>query len=205
MAKNVELLLLHSVENLGIVGDIVKVKAGYARNYLVPHGYAEPPTPTKIGALIAIERSTKMGALSETGVSLDAVVSRELLETIFWPGTALHDLGVIVNQGRIVAAGCQFPLAESGDVDQSLGSRHRAALGVSQETDAVVVIVSEESGVISVAIHGQLQRPLTRETLREILVKELTVAPTKTGGANREARPPSSATSESRHGAGQAA
>lgn len=127
----------------------------------------------KIGALMAIERSTQMGAVAETGVRLDATVSAELLETIFWPGTALHDMGVIVQQERIVAAGCQFPLAESGDLDRSLGSRHRAALGMSQEVDAVVIVVSEETGTISVAIHGRLRRSLTVEALRTTLVKEL--------------------------------
>ncbi len=129
---------------------------------------------TKTGALIAIERTTQMGGVSETGVSLDAVVSTELIETIFWPGSALHDLGMIINQNRIVAAGCQFPLAESGDVDRSLGSRHRAALGMSYETDAVVIVVSEETGTISMAIRGQLHRALTVQNLRESLVKELT-------------------------------
>lgn len=140
---------------------------------------AERLSRKKIGALIAIERSTELGAITETGVQIDAVVSAELLETIFWPGTALHDLGVIIRQGRIVAAGCQFPLAESGDVDRSLGSRHRAAIGMSQEVDAVVVIVSEETGTISTAIHGRLRRALAIDALRESLQKELS-APAST-------------------------
>ncbi|MGD2109417.1 MAG: diadenylate cyclase CdaA [Phycisphaerae bacterium] len=126
----------------------------------------------KVGALIAIERSTELGAVTETGVRLDAIVTAELLETIFWPGTVLHDLGVIINQGRVVAAGCQFPLAESGDVDRSLGSRHRAALGMSQEVDAVVIVVSEETGTISVATQGRLRRALSADSLREVLLKE---------------------------------
>ena len=120
----------------------------------------------KIGTLIAIERSTEMGAVTGTGVRLDAVVSAELLETIFWPGTALHDLGAVVHQGRIVAAGCQFPLAESGDVDRSLGSRHRAALGLSEESDAVVVVVSEETQAISLAVEGKMERNITPQDLR---------------------------------------
>ena len=127
----------------------------------------------KVGALIAIERSTELGAWSESGVRLDAVVSAELLETIFRPDTPLHDLGVIINQGRVVAAGCQFPLAESGDVDRSLGSRHRAAIGMSQEVDAVVLVVSEETGLISLAIRGELRRGLTENALRETLTQEL--------------------------------
>lgn len=127
----------------------------------------------KIGALIAIERSAEAGAIVESGVPLDAVVSAELLETIFWPGSALHDLGVMISQGRVRAAGCQFPLAESADVDRSLGSRHRAAIGMSQEADAVVIVVSEETGTISIAIHGRLQRGFTPAALRDMLNKEL--------------------------------
>ena len=153
----------------------------------------------KVGALIAIERSTELGAWSETGVRLDAMVSAELLETVFWPGTPLHDLGVIVDQGRLVAAGCQFPLAESGDVDRSLGSRHRAAIGMSQEVDAVVLVVSEETGTISVAIRGELRRALTPEALREILVKELIVKPT-----TRKKKHPAAQSARARQPAGDA-
>jgi diadenylate cyclase len=131
----------------------------------------------KIGALIAIERGPGLGAVTEHGVLLDAAVTAELLETIFWPGTALHDLGVIIHQGRIVAAGCQFPLAESGELDRSLGSRHRAAVGMSHECDAIVIVVSEETGTISVALQGRLRRALNGETLRETLIRELTTEP----------------------------
>ncbi len=127
----------------------------------------------KIGALIALERSAESSAIVESGVPLDAAVTAELLETIFWPGSALHDLGVLISRGRIRAAGCQFPLIESADVDRSLGSRHRAAIGMSQEADAVVVVVSEETGTVSVATHGRLQRGLTAESLQEILMREL--------------------------------
>ncbi|MCH9033544.1 MAG: TIGR00159 family protein [Planctomycetes bacterium] len=134
---------------------------------------AERLSKKKIGALMAVERTGEVGALTEAGVRLDAVVTAELLETIFWPGTPLHDLGVVIHSGRIIAAGCQFPLAESGEVDRSLGSRHRAALGLSQEVDAVVIVVSEETGTISVAAHGRLRRGLNAESLREVLIKEL--------------------------------
>ena len=131
----------------------------------------------KIGALIAMDRSGEVGALTESGVHLDAVVSTELLETIFWPGTTLHDLGVVIHRGRIVAAGCQFPLAESEEVDRALGSRHRAAIGMSQEAGALVIVVSEETGTISVAIRGRLRRALTTETLRDTLINELATKP----------------------------
>ena len=138
----------------------------------------------KIGALIAIERTAEVGAVTETGVRLDAVVSAELIETIFWPATPLHDLGVVIHQETILAAGCQFPLAESGDLDRSLGSRHRAALGMSQEADAVVVVVSEETGAISVAIDGRLLRAVSVATLRSILAGELTTERSPAGAAN---------------------
>ncbi len=123
----------------------------------------------KIGALIAIEREVGVGAITEAGVRLDARISTALLETIFWPGSALHDLGVVIRHSRIVAAACQFPIAESGELALSLGSRHRAALGMSHECDALIIVVSEETGTISVAEAGRLQRGLTAEGLRELL------------------------------------
>lgn len=159
----------------------------------------------KIGALIAIQRGTEMGALIETGVPLDAIVTAELIESVFWPGTPLHDLGVIVHQDRIIAAGCQFPLAESGDVDRSLGSRHRAALGMSQEVDAVVIVVSEETGTVSVALNGRLRRALTPEALRATLVKELLPKPSGAESTKRSANKPAQATEVAKDGTGQTA
>jgi diadenylate cyclase len=159
----------------------------------------------KIGALIAIQRGTEVGALIETGVRLDALVTTELIETIFWPGTPLHDLGVVLHQDRIIAAGCQFPLAESGDVDRSLGSRHRAALGLSQEADAVVIVVSEETGTVSLAIGGRLRRALTPEALRATLIKELSPKPPETGGKKAAARVPTPPAEAAKDGTGQAA
>jgi len=127
----------------------------------------------RIGVLLAIERSTELGAVVETGVELDAKISSELLQTIFWPGSALHDLGVIIRRNRIVAAGCQFPLSESQAVDRSLGSRHRAAVGVSEEADALVVVVSEETGTVSIVNHGHMTRDYTPDELRAVLIRML--------------------------------
>jgi|GEM_PF-126872 len=132
----------------------------------------------KIGALIAIERTTQAGAIAESGVAIDALVTSELLETIFWPGSALHDLGVLIREGRIHAAGCQFPLTESAEVDHSLGSRHRAAIGMSHETDAIVIVVSEETGQISLAVGGRLIRSLSSAGLRDELRSQLRIART---------------------------
>ncbi len=123
----------------------------------------------KIGAVIAIERSVGLGALMETGTPIDAKVTTSLLNSIFYPGSALHDMGVVLSGGRLMAAGCQLPLAESEDVDPSLGSRHRAALGLAQESDAVVLVVSEETGRVSLACEGQLYIGLELENLSEML------------------------------------
>jgi diadenylate cyclase len=124
----------------------------------------------KIGAVMAIERDTGLGGIAESGTRINADLSAELLETIFFPNTALHDLGVIISQGRVMWAGVQFPMAESGDLaEKELGARHRAAVGMSQETDAVVVVVSEETGDVSVAERGRLIRKLTADALRDLL------------------------------------
>ena len=159
----------------------------------------------KIGAVMVIQQRAETGHIAESGVPLDAVVTAELLETIFWPGTALHDLGVIIERARIVAAGCQFPLAESGDVDRSLGSRHRAALGMSQEADGVVIVISEETGTISVAIRGRLRRAVTPEALRDTLIRELTSEPHKTKDVRANVTPRTSAEQIRHDGTGQAA
>jgi len=132
----------------------------------------------KIGALVAIEREVALGAIAENGVRLNAELSATLLDTIFWPNSPLHDLGVIVSGGRIMYAGVQFPLAEPGDIERKLGSRHRAAVGMSQESDAVVLVVSEETGDVSVAESGKLIRKLTPDALRDLLLELL-------GGSNR--------------------
>lgn len=123
----------------------------------------------KIGAVIAIERDIGLGGIAESGTRLNAELTADLLNTIFWPNSPLHDLGVVVSSGRIMFAGVQFPMAESGDLEKELGARHRAAVGMSQESDAVVLVVSEETGDISIAERGQLIRKLTPETLRGLL------------------------------------
>ncbi len=123
----------------------------------------------KIGAIIAFGRSTELGALIEAGCKLDADVSKELLTTIFWPGTTLHDMGVIISSGRLAAAAVPFPMTDSEGLDASLGTRHRAGIGLTQESDAIVVVVSEETGIISVIEDGRLERGFTEDSLRERL------------------------------------
>jgi len=127
----------------------------------------------KIGALIAIERQVGLRGIIELGTRIDAEVTKQLLDTIFWPGSALHDMGVVIRGDRIVAAGVQFPLADGENLPQELGSRHRAAIGLSQEADSLILIVSEETGTISLAERGELKRGLSADDLRPILSKGL--------------------------------
>lgn len=128
----------------------------------------------RFGALIAIQRDVGLANWAEHGTALNAEVSANLLKTIFYPNSALHDLGVIIRGNRILAAGCQFPVAESGELDASLGSRHRAAVGLSNESDALVLVVSEETGTISLADRGRLTRFLSLSDLEEELEARLT-------------------------------
>jgi len=124
----------------------------------------------KIGAVIAIERDTPIVPNDdENGTQVDAKLTADLLNTIFWPNSPLHDLGVIVSGGRVAFAGVQFPMAESGGLVRELGARHRAAVGMSQDSDAVVLVVSEETGDVSIAERGQLIRKLTPDGLRGLL------------------------------------
>ena len=133
----------------------------------------------KTGALIAFEREVGLSDLITTGTRLNAVVSAELLHTIFWSGSPLHDMGLIIRRDKLAAAGVQFPLAEHGEYDRLLGSRHRAAIGLSKETDAVIVVISEETGQIGLAVDGKLTRFLTLEQLRRQLFELLIPIPTK--------------------------
>lgn len=123
----------------------------------------------KIGALIALEQAIGLRAFQETGTPVDSAVSLELLVSIFYPYTPLHDGGVIVSGNRIAAAGCLFPLSTREGLSKTLGTRHRAAIGLTDETDAVVLVVSEETGSISVCRHGRLTQDLTEEQLKQCL------------------------------------
>lgn len=155
-----------------VVDEIVRAVAYLSRN--------------KIGAIMAIERDVPLGGIVESGTTINAEVTAELLQSIFWPGSALHDMGVVVRNDRIAGAGVQFPLAEGDDISQELGSRHRAAMGLSQECDALVIVVSEETGTISLAERGQLIRKLSPEGLASMLRRELLQTVAK---QEREAEP----------------
>lgn len=123
----------------------------------------------RIGALIAIEQSIQLQESAESGIPVDCIATPEMLETIFFPNNAVHDGGVIIKGDRIAYAACIFPLTRRQDLNKSLGTRHRAAIGLSEETDAVVAVVSEETGTVSYAYKGELVRGVTVEELRAFL------------------------------------
>jgi len=135
----------------------------------------------RIGALLALEQTIQLQEAVESGIVVDCEATPEMLETIFFPNNAIHDGGVIIKGDRIMQAACIFPLTQRQDLNKSLGTRHRAALGLSEETDAAVVVVSEETGTISYAHKGQLVRGVTLEELRAFLTSVL-VRPARTRG-----------------------
>jgi len=125
------------------------------------------------GALIVFERTSKLDGITNTGTVINADVSSELLRNIFYPKAPLHDGAVIIRDSRVLAAGCMLPMSGNVNISKDLGMRHRAGIGVSEHTDAVAVIVSEETGAISVAVGGMIKMRLTSETLEKLLKNEL--------------------------------
>ena len=138
---------------------------------------AERLSEVKIGGLIALERSIHLADAVESGVVVDCEATPEMLETIFFPNNAIHDGGVIIRGDRIAKAACIFPLTRRQDLNPSLGTRHRAAIGLAEETDAVVIVVSEETGAISYAYKGLLTRGVSLEELRAFLTSVLVSTP----------------------------
>jgi len=126
---------------------------------------------TKTGALIIIEQKTGLGEVISTGTKLDAAVSAALLENIFVINTPLHDGATVIRNDRIVAAGCFLPLTSSNELSKELGTRHRAAIGISENSDAMTIVVSEETGVISLAVNGRLTRNYDKDKLKDILMR----------------------------------
>jgi len=144
-------------ESKGVVPEIIKAVASMSEK--------------RIGALIVLEKDMGLKNYAETGTEVDATVSAELLGTIFTPPSPLHDGAVIIQNDRVVAAGCILPLTQDPRVASALGTRHRAALGLSEETDAIVIVVSEETGTIAYAEGGKLHRKIDINTLRGDLLK----------------------------------
>ena len=127
----------------------------------------------KVGALIVIERTTPLDDISDTGDAIDANINQRLIENIFFKNSPLHDGAMIISRQRIKSAGCILPVSHSLDIPKELGLRHRAAMGMSQASDAIVIVVSEETGGITVAIKGQFQLRLSAEKLESVLTEEL--------------------------------
>ncbi len=135
---------------------------------------------TKTGALIVIERDIKLKEIISTGVTINGEISPQLLVNIFTPKTPLHDGAVIISDNKISAAACVLPLASDGDIAKELGTRHRAAIGMSKESDAIIVVVSEETGKISIAKEGTLIADLKEEALKKILISNIITKRLKT-------------------------
>jgi diadenylate cyclase len=154
-----------SAEELKSLEEIIKVAVTLANR--------------KIGALIVIERETNLKDFVELGIPLDAKVSKEILMSVFHPTSPIHDGAVVIRGNRIVAAGCFLPIALAPDISKTLGTRHRAALGLTEETDAVVVVVSEETGNISMSVDGKLETNLDMGTLRDKLTEIFTAKKVK--------------------------
>ena len=146
---------LSPVESSKFIEEIVKASVSMANK--------------RIGALIVLERETDLTTIVEMGTNLDAKVSKELLTSVFLPYSPIHDGATIIRNGRIVSAGCFLPLTLSKTISKSLGTRHRAAVGLTEETDAVVVVVSEETGEISVVINGTIDASLDAPRLRKVI------------------------------------
>lgn len=126
---------------------------------------------SKTGALLVIERLTGLGETINTGVKLDAIVSSALLGNIFIVNTPLHDGATIIRNDRIISSGCFLPLTSNNDLNKSLGTRHRAAIGLSENSDAIIIVVSEETGTISLAVNGNLTRNYDKDKLKDILMR----------------------------------
>jgi diadenylate cyclase len=154
--------VLSPIESSKFIEEIVKASVSMANK--------------RIGALIVLERETDLTTIVEMGTNLDAKVSKEILTSIFLPYSPIHDGATIIRNGRIVAAGCFLPLTLSSNIAKTLGTRHRAAVGLTEETDAVVVVVSEETGEISVVMNGaidaSLDAPRLRKVISELFVKQ---------------------------------
>ena len=157
MGQNPLTQRLISIEESKNIEEIVKASVSLANK--------------KIGAIMVIERNTELRDLVEMGTLLDARITKELITSIFLPYSPIHDGAIIINSDRIVAGGCFLPLTLSENISKSLGTRHRAAIGVTEETDAVAIVVSEETGTISISIGGNMTRELDAAALRRILTR----------------------------------
>ena len=171
--------LRSALEKVGGIGDNFRMRLDNDEISVIRNAIgeisvaAEELSKTKTGALIVLERNTKLGDVIRTGTTIDAVTTSFLLGNIFFHNAPMHDGAVIIRKGRVHAAGCFLPLSSNNNIVKELGTRHRAAIGMSENSDALVLVVSEETGGISVARNGDLKRNITRVQLEDLLVSEL--------------------------------
>ena len=157
--------LLAGLGNLTFFGSLLEQR----ENIEVVIQAVDRLSDSKIGALIAIEQSTHLQDVVESGIPIDCEATPEMIETIFFPNNAIHDGGIIIKEDRILSAACIFPLTRRQDISKTIGTRHRAAIGMSEESDSLVIIVSEETGAISIAHKGKLSQVITLKKLRGTL------------------------------------
>jgi len=162
-----------SVNGIMTFGDQKKKRQMYSKSIDQICSAVTDLSRTKTGALIVISRTTKLDEITETGITINADVNSFLIRNIFFNKAPLHDGAVIIDEARIVAAGCLLPLTRRTDVDADLGTRHRAAIGMSETSDAIIIVVSEETGTISIAYDCTLTRDYNAESLRPFLMKKL--------------------------------
>ncbi|MDR2909653.1 MAG: diadenylate cyclase CdaA [Oscillospiraceae bacterium] len=175
------------ITGIGRLGGESADQAGLAARIAMIDAVAESArvlSATRTGALMVLERQTMLGDVMTTGAVIDAEPGVPLITNIFYPNTPLHDGAMILRAGRIYAAGCFLPLSQNDEIGRELGTRHRAALGMSEVSDAVVVVVSEETGAISVALEGKLQRNLSSQNLIKLLTARL-IGQDERGGKKR--------------------
>jgi diadenylate cyclase len=141
----------------------------------------------RIGAIMVIERNVSLEGMAANGVTVDAVLDARLLESLFWPNSPLHDLAVVIRGNRIAAASVELPLAETGSLSSAMGSRHRAAVGATLDSDALVVVVSEETGKVVIAEGGKLGDPIPLDSFHDELVRRLSADVAEAAGAREEA------------------
>lgn len=185
---------LEKVGNTSIISRIKKIASSENRRYIAFVNESVESicnavfdmSHDKVGALIVIERETKLGEYIDTGVKLNAALSEELLKNIFFKNAPLHDGAVIIRDLRVCAAGCFLRISEQEGLDSELGTRHRAAIGVSEVSDAAVIVVSEETGTVSLATDGNIKRGLDRETLKRELLLMLMTADDKEKGKEKD-------------------
>lgn len=173
MGENPLLSSLSPVESSRFLDEIVKASVSLANR--------------RVGALLVLERETDLKNIVEMGTELDSKVSKELILSIFHPTSPMHDGAIIIQRGRLAAAGCFLPLSVSSRISKALGTRHRAAIGLTEETDAVVVVVSEETGGISLALGGRLTRDMDAVSLRRVLTRVFVAKKKKRPGKEKEA------------------